>query len=391
MRSVAMNLPSLHEMLHWHVRSASINGGKGEALRNAVTISLTRAASHLGVAALWITLAQLPAAETQAGATPHDPLFSSHEPLSITLKGPFKDIDKRRDKEAEYAPGSLSYDGPDGTVSIETTYRPRGNFRLDKKTCSRAQLWLDLKKKQTSGTEFAHQHKLKLVVQCRGSKRYSEYLRKEYLAYRMLNVLTDVSYRVRWVNVTYQDLSGKTLWEKPAFFIEHKKRLADRQNLMTVDDSRISRDRLDPEQSTMTAMFSYFVGNADFSLVGSREGSCCHNAKLFQEDADATYLPVVYDFDSSGLVSAAYASPPAKLKLRSVRERLYRGYCVEEDVFEVVLNDFRDERETLLAIANEPEIMGKRTAKRAVSYLEDFYKIIDNPKKLNREILEACR
>ena len=60
-------------------------------------------------------------------------------------------------------------------------------------------------------------------------------------------------------------------------------------------------------------------------------------------------------------------------------------------MFEAVLNNFRDERETLLALANEPEIMGKRTAKRAVSYLEDFYKIIDNPKKLNREILEACR
>ena len=100
---------------------------------------------------------------------------------------------------------------------------------------------------------------------------------------------------------------------------------------------------------------------------------------------------MVYDFDSSGWVSAPYASPPAKLKLRSVRERLYRGYCVEEDVFEAVLNNFREERESLLAIANEPETLGKRTAKRAVSYLEDFYEIIDNPMKLNREILEACR
>ena len=360
-------------------------------MRNGVTNRLTRPGWHLGGAALGLVLACSFSLTAQAETTAHDPLFATHEPLSITLKGPFKDIDKRRDKTAEYAPGSLSYDGPDGTVSIETTYLPRGNFRLDKQTCSRAQLWLDLKKKHTPGTEFANQHKLKLVVQCRDSNRYTAYLRKEYLAYRMLNALTELSYRVRWVNVTYQDLNGKTLWEKPAFFIEHKKRLADRQNLMTVDDSRISRDRLDPEQATMAAMFNYFVGNADFSLVGSREGSCCHNAKLFQENADATYLPVVYDFDSSGLVSAAYASPPAKLKLRSVRERLYRGYCVEEEVFEAVLNDFRDERETLLALANEPKIMGKRTAKRAVSYLEDFYKIIDNPKKLNREILEACR
>ena len=343
------------------------------------------------MAALWITLAHSPVAAAQAEATPHDPLFSSHEPLSITLKGPFKDIDKRRDKEAQYATGSLHYDGPDGAVSIETTYRPRGNFRLDKQTCSHAQLWLDLKKKQTSGTEFENQHKLKLVVQCRNSNRYTEYLRKEYLAYRMLNELTDTSYRVRWVNVTYQDLNGKTIREKPAFFIEHKKRLADRQNLLTVDDSRISRDRLDPEQATMAAMFSYFVGNADFSLIASREGSCCHNAKLFQEDQDATYLPVVYDFDSSGFVSAPYASPPAKLKLRSVRVRLYRGFCAEENVFEMVLNNFRNQREALLAIANEPETLGKRTAKRAVSYLDDFYKVIDDPNKLNDEILDACR
>lgn len=360
-------------------------------MRSGVTNSLNRPGWHLGVAALWLTLSYSSSIAAQSDAAPHDPLFASDEPLSIILKGPFKDIDKRRDKTAEYAPGSLSYDGPNGAVSIETTYRPRGNFRLDKQTCSRAQLWLDLKKKQTSGTEFANQHKLKMVVQCRNSKSYTEYLRKEYLAYRMLNVLTDISYRVRWVNVIYQDLNGKTLWENPAFFIEHKKRLADRQNLLTVDDSQVSRSRLDPEQATMAALFNYFVGNADFSLTGSNVGSCCHNAKLFQQDEDATYLPVVYDFDSSGLVSAPYASPPDKLKLRSVRERLYRGYCVEEDVFEVVLNNFRDQREALLAIANEPQMLSKRTAKRAVSYLEDFYQVIDNPKKLNREILEACR
>ena len=68
-------------------------------------MSLTRPAWHLGVAALWVSLVQSPVAATQVDPTPLDPLFSSHEPLSITLKGPFKDIDKRRDKEAEYTTG----------------------------------------------------------------------------------------------------------------------------------------------------------------------------------------------------------------------------------------------------------------------------------------------
>ena len=56
-----------------------------------------------------------------------------------------------------------------------------------------------------------------------------------------------------------------------------------------------------------------------------------------------------------------------------------------------MLSNFHDQREALLAIANEPETLGKRTAKRAVSYLEDFYEIIDDPIKLKRKIVEACR
>ena len=60
-------------------------------------------------------------------------------------------------------------------------------------------------------------------------------------------------------------------------------------------------------------------------------------------------------------------------------------------MFKSVLSNFHDQREALLAIANEPETLGKRTAKRAVSYLEDFYEIIDDPIKLKRRIVEACR
>jgi len=40
-----------------------------------------------------------------AASSPHDPLFASDEPLAITLTGPFKKLDKKRDKAADYAPG----------------------------------------------------------------------------------------------------------------------------------------------------------------------------------------------------------------------------------------------------------------------------------------------
>lgn len=326
-----------------------------------------------------------------AALSPHDPLFNSDEPLTITLTGPFKTLDKQRDKSAEYDVGSLSYEGPDGPVSIETRYTPRGNFRLEKENCAHAQLWLNLKKKQTKKTVFANQNKLKLVVQCRDSNRYQSYLRKEYQAYRMLNLMTEASYRVRWLTVTYQDLQGKKLRTHAAFLIEHKNRVADRLNLLPVDEQRINRTELDPTHATRAALFNYFIGNADFSIVAATEGSCCHNAKLLRADNESPYVPVIYDFDSSGYVDAPYAITPSKLDLRNVRQRIYRGFCTDPEVLDGVLAEFRDKREALLAVAAETEYVGKRSARKGVSYLKDFYSVIDNPKRLKKKIIEVCR
>ena len=353
-----------------------------------MTCSLTKTIGQL-VVACCVTAPTALLADT--AISPHDPLFNSDEPLVITLTGPFKTLDKQRDKSAEYEAGSLSYEGPDGPVSIETQYTPRGNFRLEKENCSHAQLWLNLKNKQTKKTVFANQNKLKLVVQCKDSSRYQSYLRKEYQAYRMLNLMTEASYRVRWLTVTYQDLEGKKLRTQAAFLIEHKSRVADRLNLDTVDAQRISRTELDPDHATRAALFNYFIGNADFSMVASKEGSCCHNAKLLRADDESPYVPVIYDFDSSGYVDAPYAITPAKLGLRNVRQRIYRGFCTEPEVLDEALNEFRAEREALLNIAAETDYTSKRIARKGVSYLEDFYDVIDNPKRLKKQITEVCR
>ena len=127
------------------------------------------------------------------------------------------------------------------------------------------------------------------------------------------------------------------------------------------------------------------------ALFSSKEGSCCHNAKLFLRSPGTSYLPVIYDFDSSGYVSAPYAITPAQLNLRSVRQRLYRGFCVEDDVFERALEQFQMQREILLAIATETEFVGRRTAKKGVSYLEGFFDVVDDPNQLNRKVRDVCR
>ena len=319
-----------------------------------------------------------------------DPLFADDAPLEITLRGPFLEIDKERDKAAVYPAGTLNYSDGERTISIDTRFQPRGNFRLEKENCQHAQLWLQFKKKQVRETVFANQKKLKLVVQCRNAKKYQGYLRKEFQAYRMLNQLTDRSYRVRWAEVTYQTLEGQTVRDQPAFFIEHKTRLAERLALEAAEVKRISKNDLEPEQATMVALFNYLIGNADFSLIASKEGKCCHNANLLHE-VDGTYIPVIYDFDSSGFVSAPYAETHPDLHLRSVRQRIYRGFCTEPEVMEKTLDEFRHHREALLGLASETLYESKWMARSTIKYIDSFYSIIDNPKKLSRQITAVCK
>ena len=98
-----------------------------------------------------------------------------------------------------------------------------------------------------------------------------------------------------------------------------------------------------------------------------------------------------YDFDSSGLVNAHYAAPPDGLKVRNIRQRLYRGFCLYDDEMPETLALFRDKKAEILALFQDNSHLSDHKRADAIDYIEDFYKIIDNPKRLNKDIIDKCR
>jgi hypothetical protein len=58
---------------------------------------------------------------------------------------------------------------------------------------------------------FAGQKSLKLVTHCRNSASFQQYLLLEYSAYRMYNLLTPRSFRVRLANIDYRDADGRPI------------------------------------------------------------------------------------------------------------------------------------------------------------------------------------
>lgn len=312
-----------------------------------------------------------------------DPLFESNEKLEVTLEAPLAQIRKERDKTQDY-PGTLTYEGQRFSVSLSA----RGNTRLKKQNCRYPPLRLDFDKADRKDTLFHHEKHTKLAVQCHNGSEFRDFLRSEYLIYKMYNLLTDNSFRVRWLDVNY--VEEKRRRSEPAFLIERKARLTKRLGLEKVEVERIRYEDLNVESNALAVLFQYIVANPDYSFVVGTDGDCCHNAKLLGTE-NAGYIPVPYDFDSSGLVDASYAIPAAHLGIRNVTMRLYRGHCMHNESLEPARSLIVSKRDELLGLIKNDTVLSGRAKSKYARYLDNSIDILEKDKRYEREIIEACR
>jgi hypothetical protein len=320
------------------------------------------------------------------------PLFAADDILDVTIQAPFARIMRERLKE-EDTPAVLTYETADeGAVSLEIGIRTRGNYRNQWRVCPFAPLRLNFKKATVKDTVFAGTDKIKLVTHCRsGPKSFQQTLLREYLAYRLLNIMTDNSYRVRLLRVQYVDTDdGDTNADNFAFLIEHRDQLANRVGLAASDVDSVLAADLEPVNTNLGSVFQYLIGNTDFSPVaGAKNEPCCHNYTILGSEA-GTILAVPYDFDMSGWVNATYATPNPKLRLRNVRQRLYRGRCENNAQLVTSLRAFRDKQPEIVKLIAELAPLANSTRKQLTRYMNDFYEIIEDPKAVESRLVAAC-
>ena len=324
----------------------------------------------------------------ETGKAP-DPLFQNDETLQVTITAPLTTLVEERSKE-DYLPGIFQFTEADGSVvDLDLEIRTRGNFRH--KTCEFPPLSLNFKRKQTKGTLFDKQNKMKLVVHCDKSSRYEQIVLREYLAYRIFNAITDLSFRARLLRVTYVDSDERGNEQvRYAYLIEHKKRLAERHDMTEVIIERATTYSIQPDQLNLTSIFEFLIGNTDFSpLAGAPGDMCCHNYVLFGNDIDRV-VAIPYDFDQSGFVDAPYAAPGPNFRIHSVRQRLYRGRCLNNGHVPASLQEFRDGRDAIYAVVDAQEGLSSGTRKSIVKYIDKFYKLIDDPRDVEKHIIDKC-
>ena len=311
-----------------------------------------------------------------------DPLFQSNEVIDVRLAAPLATLVKERPTDEDLQGIFQFTDSNNAVVDFDVQTRTRGHFRHN--ICDFPPLWLNFKKSQTKDTLFDKQDRLKLVVHCDDSNRYEQTVLREYLAYRYFNVVTDQSFRVRLLRVAYVDTDGRRDEQtRYAFLIEHKNRVGKRLDRKDLKLDRTTVDAILGDQLNLTSVFELFLGNTDFSPIAGAPGNeCCHNYVLFGNDVDPL-LSIPYDFDQSGIVNAPYAVTNENLPIRSVRQRLYRGRCVNNEHVPASMQALQDNRDAIYKLVEDQEGLEPRTPGRVRA---------QNPKncyQLHRRFLRA--
>ena len=326
-----------------------------------------------------------------ASAAPQADLFFTSETLSVSLTAPWRELVRHKESKSSVA-GGLKYATTDGAqVEIPIRIKPRGKHRLE--TCRFPPLRLKFEASDVLNTAFAGHEKLKLVTHCSESKAARQWVRKEYLAYRLYAAITDASFRVRWASIEYvESAEPERRITMPAFFIEDTEAAAHRLAMSGVHRARLDASTLDDYQTSLFVLFQYMIGNTDWSVIKGPEGkTCCHNSEpLESPDHPGRYMLLPYDFDQAGLVNAAYAAPDPRLGISSVRTRLYRGLCRHNDQLSAALGQFQAQSGAIYAALEDP-LLDSGTRKELRRYVDDFFRQISDPRRVERELYRTCR
>lgn len=298
----------------------------------------------------------------------------------ITIETDVRGLIRQKLKE-EYQKASITLRNTKGEEqSHEFKLRARGNRR--KEVCFYPPIKLKFKKSMLTDNGMDPSFDdVKLVVQCRETTTSRYYVYKEYMAYKMYNMISPYSFRVQLVNVIFNDNSGKgKTREMKGFIIEPEEEMALRLEGKLVERKpmRSSFLELDPYQKM--GVFQYMIGNTDWAIGNS------HNLKFIKVPAYGRLVPIPYDFDYSGLVNTDYAIPFHTLPIERVTQRLYRGAECAEQELPPLMEYFKSKENAVMKYIDVFPYLNEAYRRETARYLGEFFEMLDDFRWTKREL-----
>lgn len=304
--------------------------------------------------------------------------------IEVTLDTDLKAV-QTETKQDVFQPALIKMSFPDSTfIEERISVSARGNFR--RSYCRIPPMMLNFR--NTGAPRLQSLGKLKLVIGCGINPADEELLLKEYLVYKIYNLLEERSFRVRLLRINYNDTRKKIKsFSQYAFLIEDDGDMARRNGCRKKDDVKLLTEATNRDMMTLVALFQYMIGNTDWAVPNN------HNIKLIfdKKNKNAPPFVVPYDFDYCGLVDASYAVPSEVIGTEKVTERVYRGFPRTMEEIQIQLDVFRNKKDSIFGLINSFGLLSTKTRKEMTGYIQEFYSIIEDKRAVKTNFIDKAR
>lgn len=295
-------------------------------------------------------------------------MLYGQEGLEVRIYTDLEELDSLRNTN-EYQAATFSFDYKDSESKWDIKLRSRGKFR--RKVCNQAPLKLNFDKKELVDEGLSEDDELKLVTQCVPGYIGKDYVLREYLAYKLYNILSPHSFRAQLVKLEYNCTATGKRERSWGIILEDKNTLERRLNAEDCDDCYgRSLEDFDGTSLTIATVFQYMIANADYSIRQSR------NLELLRDKVTGELYVAPYDFDFSGLVNASYAIPNVDYHQKKVRDRVFLGFSTDQQLSETI-DYYKAKKPELLSYIREAKYLAKTSRKDISSFIESFYDSLD--------------
>lgn len=301
--------------------------------------------------------------------------------VNLTLD--WKQLERKR-KDKAYADARLTCTGPgQDTLRLEGRIRTRGARRLE--ICSRPPLKVKFDKEALEQAGLSAMNEIDIVHPCLDPSSYEQYILREFLAYKLWEIISPYTFRTQLIRIHYT-LPDGTAHQSPstAFLLEDPEELAVRLAGREYSSDVISQNALETRSVIIMYLFQFMIGNTDWFTTNR------HNLDFFGFPGHTLLVTVPYDFDYSGLVNAPYASHHESLELASVTTRYYQGKCYPEEEVRAALEPFIAHKSAILDAYKSVPGLDERSVRHVTDFLQEFYDIVESPKKFEQQVLRHC-
>lgn len=301
-----------------------------------------------------------------------DELQSDKQIPQVVIKTDIEGLLNNRKRDI-YQEGLFTYADKNGSEQqLEIRVKPRGKFR--RRICDFPSVKVKFSKKELKKSRIHPFSSFKLVTHCLDDHEASkENILREYFAYKLYNELTDTSFRVQLLKITYEDAKGHIIPKtRYGFLIESKKELLQRINAISWKPSTVPSDSICHINTDKVALFQYMIGNEDWKVTPFHK-----NVELVKLKNRDVYQPIPYDFDFSGVVNAPYARMNTKHHKKSIRDRYFLGLRPDSEITKQEIQSHLGKKEQLLAFCDNFKLLPPKSRKDLRKYLSAYFKLID--------------